>query len=80
VVLKPSAAARVHRAISGSLLDQLNKAIGQRTAADHTHKINKKSLGPDRDEEDILRVSIAVTLVKLLQKLPGDMLEHQLPG
>lgn len=80
VKLTPAAAARVQRAITTHLLTQLYKAIGERTAVESAHRVNKKSLAPDKDQEDILRVPIAVTLVKLLQKLPGDLLDTQLPG
>ena len=78
--MTPAAAKRVERAISGQLLEQLYKAIGQRTAVESTHKVNKRSLGPDKDEQDVLKIPIAITLVKLLQKLPGDLLNTQLPG
>lgn len=37
--------------------------------------------GPDQDEEDILKVPLAVAAVKLLQKLPSpQFLEINLPG
>ncbi|KOB71417.1 Small subunit processome component 20-like protein [Operophtera brumata] len=34
----------------------------------------------DRQEEDMQRVPIALALVKLLQRLPGDLIKYQLPG
>lgn len=66
--------------MSGSLLTQLTKAIGERTQKDDTHKTNMKSLGPDRDTEDVLRIPIAVTLVKVLQKISKKMLDDHLSG
>ncbi|KAL0280213.1 UNVERIFIED_CONTAM: hypothetical protein PYX00_001577 [Menopon gallinae] len=79
-ILNPAEAARVQRAMTGSLLTQLTKAIGERTQKDDTHKSNIKSLGPDRDSEEVLRIPIAVTLVKLLQKISKKMLDDHLSG
>lgn len=80
VILSAEGAAKVEDVITNVLLDQLYKVIGQKTQADHTHKVNMKSLGADREEEEILRIPLAVTVVKLLQKLPNRMLQTQLPG
>lgn len=55
-------------------------AIGKMTEHEESHKVNRRKTGFDRQEEDMLRVPIALALVKLLQRLPGDLLKHQLPG
>ncbi|KAK6627164.1 hypothetical protein RUM44_009641 [Polyplax serrata] len=80
IILNPNAARRVETAISGTLLDQLYKIMARKSQIESTHKLNYKSLGPDREEEDLLKVPIAVTVVKLLQKLPERILNAQLPG
>lgn len=41
---------------------------------------HRKSQNKEVDEEAILRVPIALALVKLLQKLPKKTLHEQLPG
>lgn len=66
--------------ITNVLLDQLYKIIEKKSKADHVHKVNLKSLGDEAEEEEILRIPLAVTVVKLLQKLPNRMLQTQLPG
>lgn len=42
--------------------------------------MNRRQGGDDRDEEDILRVPIALAAVKLLQQLPKEILDRNLPG
>ncbi|OWR44952.1 hypothetical protein KGM_210874 [Danaus plexippus plexippus] len=78
--VSPSVANRIIKSLSAGLLPQLNRAIGKLTEHEESHKINRRRTGHVRLEEDMLRVPIALALVKLLQRLPGDMLRHQLPG
>lgn len=74
-------ATRVIKLIAETLLPQLQKTLAQRTQTEVQHKLNRKTTGPDRDEEDVLRVPLAVAVVKLLQKLPTKkMLDTNLPG
>lgn len=56
------------------------RAIGKLTEHEESHKLNRRRTGMVRLEEDMLRVPIALALVKLLQRLPGDILRSQLPG
>lgn len=56
------------------------RSIGKLTEHEGSHKLNRRHTSMARLEEDMLRVPIALALVKLLQKLPGDILKHQLPG
>lgn len=56
------------------------RTIGKITEHEQSHKLNRKRTGLERQEEDLLRVPIALALVKLLQRLPGDVLRYQLPG
>lgn len=55
-------------------------AIGKLTDHEESHKVNRRKTSIDRQEEDMQRVPIALALVKLLQRLPGDLLKYQLPG
>lgn len=56
------------------------RTIGKITEHEQSHKLNRKRTSLERQEEDLLRVPIALALVKLLQRLPGDVLRYQLPG
>lgn len=79
-VLGKSLATRVVNTIKSILLPQLHRTITLRTQSDALHKVNRKMAGPDRDEEDILRVPIALAAVKLLQKLPEEVLKQNICG
>ncbi|RZB39164.1 small subunit processome component 20 -like, partial [Asbolus verrucosus] len=79
-VLCKSTATRVTRSIQTVLLPQLHKALAELTHHDTSHKINRKKTGFEREEEDLLRVPISLALVKLLQRLPKEILEANLPG
>ncbi|GBP37217.1 Small subunit processome component 20 homolog [Eumeta japonica] len=79
-VVSPSVAKRIIKSLAVVLLPQLNRAIGKMTDHEESHKLNRRRMGLERQEEDMLRVPIALALVKLLQRLPGDLLEHNLPG
>ncbi|CAH0579423.1 unnamed protein product [Chrysodeixis includens] len=78
--VSPSVAKRIIKSLTAGLLPQLNRAIGKMTEHEESHKVNRRKTGFDRQEEDMIRVPIALALVKLLQRLPGDLLKHQLPG
>ncbi|CAH2234809.1 jg13226 [Pararge aegeria aegeria] len=78
--VSPSVANRIIKSLSSGLLPQLNRSIGKLTDHEGSHKINRRHTSMARLEEDMLRVPIALALVKLLQRLPGDILKHQLPG
>lgn len=78
--LSKSMATRVVYTIRTILLPQLHRIITARTQSDAMHKVNRKFTGPDRDEEDILRVPIALAAVKLLQRLPEEVLEQNISG
>ncbi|XP_011256579.2 small subunit processome component 20 homolog [Camponotus floridanus] len=79
-LLSQSGARKVMFSISNSFLPQLNQFIIARTQQDNSHKINKKTLAFETEEDDLLRVPIAIALVKLLQKMPGNLLDANLPG
>lgn len=79
-LLNKSLATRVVFMIRSVLLPQLHRTINARTQSDAVHKVNRKMTGPDRDEEDILRIPIALAAVKLLQRLPEQVLQQNICG
>ncbi|XP_068147999.1 small subunit processome component 20 homolog [Drosophila tropicalis] len=79
-LLSANAAKRVIATITTILLPALNRSITEKTNYDAKHKVNRRRLSYEREEEDIQRVPIALAMVKLLQKLPSDLMENSLPG
>ena len=71
------AATRIHSIIAQQLLPQLNKILTARSKREAQHKSVKDHF-PEDDE--ILRVPIALALVHLLKNLPSGALERNLPG
>lgn len=80
IILGQKAAARVIHTIATGLIPMLNNSITTISAYESFHKLNKKKRRSEREEEEILRVPIALAMVKLLQKLPDEMLTHSLSG
>lgn len=85
IVLCPSAATRVIQTITHGLLPQLHRALIARTLIESVHKVNKKQIRStyhdrDAEEEEVVRVPMALAVVKLLQRLPKEMLVKNLPG
>ncbi|XP_011686919.1 PREDICTED: small subunit processome component 20 homolog isoform X2 [Wasmannia auropunctata] len=79
-LLSQYGAKRVVFSISKGLLPQLHRAIVARTRQESSHKVNKKKIASETEEDDLLRVPIALALVKLLQKMPENLLDANLPG
>ncbi|GJQ79470.1 hypothetical protein Trydic_g16323 [Trypoxylus dichotomus] len=79
-VLCKSAATRVMQTIQIALLPQLHKILAEMTHYESNHKINRKRVSTEREEEDLLRIPISLALVKLLQKLPKRILDSNLSG
>lgn len=79
-VLCKSTATRVIHTIQMVLLPQLHKSLAFLTQHDNSHKVNRKKTGFEREEEDLLRVPISLAVVKLLQRLPKQIMEINLPG
>lgn len=73
-VLTHKAAKRLVHTIATGLIPQLNNSITVISTYESFHKLNKKKRRSEREEEEILRVPIALAMVKLLQKLPDGML------
>ena len=70
-------ATKIHSVITQQLLPQLNKILTARSKRDMQHKAVKDHF-PEDDE--ILRVPIALALVTLLKNLPPGAPERNLPG
>uniref|UniRef100_A0A2C9JTH6 Uncharacterized protein n=1 Tax=Biomphalaria glabrata TaxID=6526 RepID=A0A2C9JTH6_BIOGL len=77
ILCSTQAATRIHKTIVISLLPQLHKIITQKAKRDDEHKLVKSKYPED---EEILRVPIALAMIKLLQNLPKGTLENRLPG
>ncbi|KAK9881414.1 hypothetical protein WA026_016304 [Henosepilachna vigintioctopunctata] len=78
-VLCKSTATRVIYTIQTVLLPQLHKALAELTHRDTSHKLNRKSTRYEQEEEDLIKVPLSLAVVKLLQQLPKQILEHNLP-
>lgn len=50
------------------------------TEHENSHKVNRKKLAHEKEDEDLLRIPISLAVIKLLQKLPENILESNLPG
>ncbi|CAG9813428.1 unnamed protein product [Phaedon cochleariae] len=79
-ILCKSAATRVIKTIESVLLPKLHKSLAQMTQYESSHKLNRRNTNFSQAEEDLLRVPISLAVVKLLQRLPNHILEHNLPG
>ncbi|XP_063986981.1 small subunit processome component 20 homolog [Diachasmimorpha longicaudata] len=79
-ILSPYAAKGVVFDITNTLLPQLHRSILARTHHELSHKVNRRRTGAEKEEEELMRVPIALALVKLLQKLPERILDKNLPG
>ncbi|XP_076264086.1 small subunit processome component 20 homolog isoform X2 [Rhynchophorus ferrugineus] len=79
-ILCKSTATRIIKTIQTVLLPQLHRVLAQFTNYETAHKVNRKKTGAEREEEDMARVPISLAVVKLLQRLPKEILDHNLPG
>lgn len=62
------------------LLPQLHRTLAEMTHHESSHKVNRKKTGFEREEEDLTKVPISLAVVKLLQRLPKQIMESNLPG
>lgn len=79
-VLCPSTAIKITKAISIGLLPQLNNNLAQYSESDRSHKMNKKQVEYDKEEMEMLKIPVALAVVKLLKKLPENMLKENVQG
>jgi U3 small nucleolar RNA-associated protein 20 len=75
--LTDAMATKIHSTISQQLLPELNAILTSRSSREKQHKTVKDHY-PEDDE--ILKVPIALALVNLLKTLPPGTLERSLPG
>jgi U3 small nucleolar RNA-associated protein 20 len=73
--LKPSLAKRVVNSLSRRLIPALFKIINEQISYDKAHKLNKEDRRA-KEKSDMLRIPIALPVVKLLQKLPKKFLDE----
>jgi U3 small nucleolar RNA-associated protein 20 len=78
-ILSKFVATQVIHTITTGLLPQIHHVMAQLTQEELFHKVNKKHTS-DNEDEGIRRVPIALAAVKLLQRLPSNMLDQNLPG
>ena len=78
-LVSASLANKIHATISKSILPQLFKCLTKRLSSDDAHKVNKRE-DARNDDEQILRVPMALAILKLLNNLPRRTLELHLPG
>lgn len=69
-------ATRIHSTITKSIIPMLFKCLTKRLTSDSEHKINKH----ENEDEQILRVPMALAILKLLNNLPSKTLQTHLPG
>lgn len=74
IVLPSSLAKKIVQHIAKKLIPTLNHSITALSTFETFHKVNKIKRRSERAEEEILRVPIALAMVKLLQKMPNGML------
>lgn len=67
---------KIHSHLTQSLIPTLFKCLTKRLRSDGEHKANKR----EDESEQILRVPIALALLKLLINLPSRTFETHLPG
>jgi U3 small nucleolar RNA-associated protein 20 len=75
-IVSKELAAKIHSTISKNILPVLFKCLTKRLDSENEHKMNKHE---DQDEQ-ILKVPMALAILKLLKNLPLKTFETHLPG
>ncbi|XP_050392090.2 small subunit processome component 20 homolog [Patella vulgata] len=70
-------ATEIHRKVVKEMIPWLHKVLTQRAKSETQHKSQRSSFARD---DEVLRVPLALAMVKLLQTLPHKILEVKLPG
>lgn len=76
-ILRPNVARRVTTVLARRLIPSLFKIINEQMSSDAAHKLNKENRR-SKEKADMLRIPIALPIVKLLQKLPEKFLSEHL--
>ncbi|XP_068162452.1 small subunit processome component 20 homolog [Antennarius striatus] len=67
----------IHRTVKTSMLPRLHKCLTAKVKRDEEHKAVKSK---DVKDEEVARIPIAFAMVKVMQTLPPDIMEANLPG
>ncbi|KAI1888135.1 hypothetical protein AGOR_G00181920 [Albula goreensis] len=67
----------IHHTVTGSILPKLHKCLTAKVKRDEEHKLVKSK---EVKEEEVVRVPIAFAMVRLMQSLPKEVMESNLPG
>ncbi|XP_046556646.1 LOW QUALITY PROTEIN: small subunit processome component 20 homolog [Haliotis rubra] len=70
-------ATKIHGYVLKTLIPELHKLLTQKINREEEHKSVRSKFA---DDHEILRVPIALAMIKLLQTLPRGALKHKLPG
>ncbi|XP_015982509.2 small subunit processome component 20 homolog isoform X1 [Rousettus aegyptiacus] len=67
----------IHGTITGDILPRLHKCLASTTKREEEHKLVKSKVVND---EEVVRVPLAFAMVKLMQSLPQEVMEINLPS
>ncbi|XP_006888591.1 PREDICTED: small subunit processome component 20 homolog [Elephantulus edwardii] len=67
----------IHATITGDILPKLHKCLASTTKREEEHKLIKSKVVND---EEVVRVPLAFAMVKLMQSLPPEVMETNLPS
>ncbi|XP_062932413.1 small subunit processome component 20 homolog isoform X2 [Cynocephalus volans] len=67
----------IHGTITGDILPRLHKCLASTTKREEEHKLIKSKVVND---EEVVRVPLAFAMVKLMQSLPQEVMEANLPS
>ncbi|XP_051857734.1 small subunit processome component 20 homolog isoform X2 [Antechinus flavipes] len=68
---------QIHKTINSSVLPKLHKCLSATTKREEEHKLIKSKVVND---EEIVRIPLAFAMVKLMQSLPQEVMEANLPS
>lgn len=74
-VLCRSDAARVYRTIKTFLIPSLDSAFMVYQDAEKYHKLSKKNSNDDKEELAVMSIPVSFAAIKLLKRLPNELLE-----
>ncbi|OQV15272.1 Small subunit processome component 20-like protein [Hypsibius exemplaris] len=74
----PARAEKIYRSLTLFMIPGLSKLITDKSESDNSHKLTANVHAAEKEE--ILRAPVALAIVKLLQKLPVQVLRRQIPG
>ncbi|XP_078326712.1 small subunit processome component 20 homolog isoform X1 [Crassostrea virginica] len=77
VICSVGQATRIHCTIMKSVIPHLQRCLTKKEKSEDEHKLVRTNYAED---SEVLRVPIALAMIKLLQNLPHKSLEHNLPG